>query len=63
MTDRLKKPFEVLWDIVPSLSFLVLFPELTGLCFKMWSKMHQIVSLPMEEAEKQPRKGSANAGR
>lgn len=63
MTDRLKKPFEVLWDIMPSLSFLLLFSELNGLCFKMWSKMYQIISLPMAEAQKQHRKGSANAGR
>lgn len=61
MTDRLKKPFEVLWDIVLSLSFLLLFPELTGLCFKLWSKMHQIISLPM--VQKQHREGSADAGR
>lgn len=63
MTDRLKKPFEVLWDIVLLLSFLLLFPELTGLCFKLWSKMHQIISLPMVEVQKQHREGSADAGR
>lgn len=63
MTVRLKKPFEVLWDIVPSLSFPLLFPELPRLCFKMWSKMYQIISLPMVEAQNQPRKCCANAGR
>lgn len=63
MTDRLKKPFEVLWDIVLSLSFLLLFPELTGLCFKLWSKMYQTISLSMVEAQKQHREGSADAGR
>lgn len=45
-----------------SLSFPLLFPELTGLCFKMWSKIYQIISLCMVEAQQQPREGSANAG-